>query len=183
VDDRSLVAEFLASRNERVFRELYRRHTPALYAVALRFAGGDETVAREVVQDAWIRSARALPGFEWRSSLRTWLIGIVTNCHREHLRSQRQAPVALPAVLATAGGAPAAAIDLERAITALPPGYREVFVLYHVHGYSHQEIGDLLGISEGTSKSQLSRARAALRAALEPNAAPSSGAPAEGRVS
>jgi len=183
VDDRSLVAAFLASRDEHVFRDLYRRHTPALYAVALRFSGGDEGVAREVVQDAWIRGTRRLSTFRWRSTLRTWLIGIVANCHREHLRRYRAAPASDPDAIAAPPRLPGARIDLERAVAALPPGYREVFVLYHVHGYSHLEIGGLLGISEGTSKSQLSRARAALRAALGEESPPRSGLPAEGTMS
>ena len=59
-------------------------------------------------------------------------------------------------------------MDLERAIERLPAGYREVFVLHDVEGYTHEEIGGLLGIESGTSKSQLSRARQRLRAALAP---------------
>lgn len=183
MDDQALVAAFLAARDERVFRDLYRRHTPALYAVALRFAAGDEHVARDIVQDAWIRGTRTLASFRWRSTLRTWLIGIVANCYREHLRQRRPGHTSPLDTVAAPGREPGMRIDLEQAVAALPSGYREVFVLYHIYGYAHREIADLLAISEGTSKSQLSRARAALRAALgEHTPSRPSGSPAEGNL-
>lgn len=136
--------------------------------------GGRETEAEEIVQETWIRAVRGLPGFEWRSTLRTWLTGIAVNCFREHLRRRRRGPgpsVRDPADLAlpdarTTVLASAQRIDLERAIAGLPDGYREVLILHDVQGYTHAEIAGLLGIAPGTSKSQLARGRRALRKVL-----------------
>jgi RNA polymerase sigma-70 factor (ECF subfamily) len=85
---------------------------------------------------------------------------------RERVRSDwrtADAPVVEPAATPSS---PEAAVDLERAIGQLPEGARDVFVLHDVYGYTHREIGELLGIVEGTSKSQLTRARTLLRSVL-----------------
>ncbi|HSE99076.1 MAG TPA: sigma-70 family RNA polymerase sigma factor [Blastocatellia bacterium] len=167
--DRALVTIFLRTRDEAAFRELYRRHTPALYPMALRLAGGSEADAQDAVQDTWIRACKRLPGFEWRSSLRTWLTGILINCVRElnHKRYSRTEEELLDewpqAIDARAGER----IDLEQAVDRLPPGYRHVLLLHDVEGYTHEEISGLLEISVGTSKSQLHHARKALRAMFQ----------------
>jgi RNA polymerase sigma-70 factor, ECF subfamily len=171
-DDRVLADAVVRSGDETAFRVLYRRHTPALYRLALRLGGGDGPWAEELVQRTWIRAVEGLSSFAWRSSLSSWLGGIAINCARELWREARtrsetalaeEIPVAAPRLLA-----PEERVDLERAIERLPAGYREVFVLHDVEGYTHEEIGGLLGIESGTSKSQLSRARQRLRAALAP---------------
>ena len=172
--DRELADAVLQSGDEAAFRTLYRRHTPALYRLALRLGGGDGPWADELVQRAWVRAVEALSRFAWRSTLSSWLSGIAINCARELWRETRtRGETALDSggEVASVSARPAAAderLDLERAIERLPHGYREVFVLHDVEGYTHEEIGDLLGIEAGTSKSQLSRARQRLRAALEP---------------
>lgn len=175
-DDRVLAAAVAASGDEAAFRTLYRRHTPALYRLALRLGGGDEPWAEELVQRAWICAVEALGDFGWRSGLSTWLGGIAVNCARTLWREARgrDAPLdeqepAAPASPGSHGGAEDR-IDLDRAIERLPRGYRQVFVLHDVEGYTHEEIGGLLGIEAGTSKSQLSHARRRLRASLEPPA-------------
>ncbi|MDQ6893588.1 MAG: RNA polymerase sigma factor [Acidobacteriota bacterium] len=109
-------------------------------------------------------------GFRWEPTLRTWLCGIAVNCWRE-LRRRSAAPELASAALEDDppdfGPLPAAErVDLERAVRALPDGYREAVVLHDVHGYTHQEISVLLGIDAGTSKSQLSRGRRSLREML-----------------
>lgn len=170
-DDRALVGALLARKEERAFEALYDRHTPVLYALALRLSGGDEPEACEAVHDAWVRAVDNLARFEWRASLRTWLCSIVINCAREIAHRQgRDAGPPLEEMTLASDDARLEGIydrvDLERAIAGLPPGYRRVFVLHDVEGYKHEEIATLLGISCGTSKSQLSGARAALRRAL-----------------
>ena len=158
----------MRTRDEQVFRTLYRRHTPVLYRVALRFLDGDENAAQEAVHEAWICAVDGLGGFRWESSLRTWLTGIAINQSRQHRRRAARQPGPLPDILpgrentAIVGDR----IDLERAIAQLPDGYRDVFMLYDVEGYSHTEISGLLGIAVGTCKSQLSRARHAMRRLL-----------------
>jgi RNA polymerase sigma-70 factor, ECF subfamily len=174
-EDRELADAVARSGDEAAFRTLYRRHTPALYRLALRLGGGDGPWAEELVQQTWVRAVEGLSSFAWRSSLSSWLGGIAINCARELWREMRtrgemtlehgrdELPIAAPRALG-----PEERVDLERAIERLPAGYREVFVLHDVEGYTHDEIGGLLGIETGTSKSQLSRARHRLRAALAP---------------
>ena len=152
--------------DEAAFRALYRLHAPALYLFALRLTGGRESDAEDVVQETWIRAVRGLRRFQWRSSLRTWLSAILLNCVREWGRDRLHATDA-PEPPAPARE-PADAIDLERAIARLPGGYRTVLILHDVEGYTHAEIGAMLGVEAGTSKSQLFRARQRLRALLAP---------------
>ncbi len=168
--DRAPVARFLRSKDERAFRDLYRRHTPFLYLLALRLLGGDTADAEEAVQDSWIRATAGLSAFRWTSSLRTWLSGTLVNCCRERLRGRGRQERAAGAWLEQAPrGRKAwspAALDLERAIAALPDGCREVLVLHDGYGHTHEEVGALLHIEAGTSKSQLHHARRRLEHAL-----------------
>ena len=171
-DDRELVRAIAGARDEAAFRRLYRRHTPALYRLALRLGDGDEPWAEELVQRAWIRAVERLDGFAWRSALRTWLSGILVNCARESWRERRAAletagPLDPPAAPAS-GGDPLDRVDLERAIAALPPGCRQVLVLHDVEGFTHEEVAAMLDIEPGTSKSQLFQARRRLREQLAP---------------
>jgi RNA polymerase sigma-70 factor (ECF subfamily) len=169
-EDRALVAEFLATKSEPAFRRLYRRHAGAVYALLLRLTAGDAARAEDCLQDAWLRAVAALERFAWRSSLRTWLRGIAINCWREGWRDDRRAPLRLveehepePAMSSVT---PLDVIALERAVADLPEGYRAVLVLHDVEGFTHEEIAEALGIVPGTSKSQLARARAAVRRSL-----------------
>jgi RNA polymerase sigma-70 factor (ECF subfamily) len=165
--DAELAARFITTGDEDAFRLLFRRHTPRLYALALRLMGGNRADAEDVVQEAWQRAAARLTRFEWRSSLLTWMSAIVINCARERLRKRAPDaidPDALDRMSAGAHGEPG--IDLERAIAALPDGYREVLVLHDVEGHTHAEIAQMLGVAAGTSKSQLFHARRAVRARL-----------------
>jgi RNA polymerase sigma factor (sigma-70 family) len=161
--DRSLVLRVLEHGDERAFRKLYRRHTPYLYQFALRVLGGDETEAEDVVQETWIRAVQNFGRFRWEASLRTWLGGIAINlCRgvfrrrdRDWLRATPPGEIAPPPH--------ADRIDLERALARLPDGYRTVLVLHDIEGYRHDEIATALGTTTGTSKSQLHRARRAVR--------------------
>jgi RNA polymerase sigma-70 factor (ECF subfamily) len=169
--DRTLADAVLRHRDERAFGVLYDRHTPYLYRFALRLLAGDEAAAQDAVHDAWVRAVERLAGFEWRSSLRTWLAGITLNFARAARRDDART-VELTDADAGAGDAALDGaydrVDLERAIAALPAGARHVFVLHDVEGWTHDAIAAALGVNPGTSKSQLSRARALLRARLDP---------------
>jgi len=168
--DRAAVEAFLAARDEGAFAALYRRHAPALYPAALRLVGGHAGDAEDAVQETWIRAVERLAGFRWRSSLRTWLTGITVNCCRELLRRRAARPDASGAESVEPSArtdAPLLRLDLAAAVDALAPGYREVLVLHDVLGHTHDEIAELLGVAAGTSKSQLSRARAELRRRLD----------------
>ncbi len=159
-EDRELVARFLADRSEAHFQALYARHRAALYGSALRLMGGAVPEAEEIFQEAWLRACARLAEFRGESSLRTWLTGILVRCAWEQLRKRKHVEE-LPADLRTPPRAPA--LDLDRAVARLAPGFRTVLLLHDVEGYTHDEIGTLLGIDPGTSKSQLSRARRQVR--------------------
>ena len=164
--EQELVAAFVRERDETAFRRLYRRETPVLYRVALRFLGGRPSQAEDAVQETWIRAAERLPDFRFESSLRTWLIGILINCCRESRRRELPAAPPPPDDSIPEGPGAAGRLDLERAVADLADGYRHVLVLHDVMGYTHAEVAMLLGIEEGTSKSQLFLARRALRRRL-----------------
>jgi len=158
------------------FELLYRQHSGRVYALCLRLAA-DPLVARELTQDTFVRAWEALPKFRAEASLTTWLHRIAVNAMLERRRGERRrtARVSLvddeeDAESAIAGVvlAPdvATAIDLERAIGALPPGVRRAFVLHDVEGYTHEEIATMTGLAAGTLRAQLHRARQLLMRAL-----------------
>ncbi|HKZ31769.1 MAG TPA: sigma-70 family RNA polymerase sigma factor [Vicinamibacteria bacterium] len=167
--DDELVRAFVASRAEEPFRLLFRRHTPALLRLGQRLLGGDAAAAEDAVQEAWIRAVTRLPEFRFESMLRTWLCGFVVNRCREVLRSRGATAPVTAELVSEPTAAPAdtaRALDLERAVLGLADGYRAVFVLHDLVGYTHHEIAERLEIQEGTSKSQLFLARRALRQRL-----------------
>jgi RNA polymerase sigma-70 factor (ECF subfamily) len=156
------------------FEELYRAHAPRLFGLACRLVGRGE--AEDLLQDIFLAAHRRLGSYRGEAALGTWLFRLAANCCLDHLRSRAGRRAALTDALddePDAAGAQAGPIlgvvdrlDLERALTELPAGARAVFVLHDVEGFEHREIGGLLGISEGTSKSQLHRARLRLRREL-----------------
>ena len=166
-----LARAFLTSRDEIAFRALYRAATPPAYGLALRLAGGDAAEAADLVQEAWIRALERIDRFDG-DAWTPWLRGFVVNCWRERLRRRsRHREVALHDAEPTIDAADPGALLVDTAavraaVRALPDGYRAVVVLHDVEGYTHEEIAALLGITAGTSKSQLARGRAALRARL-----------------
>ena len=170
LSDRELADLVVHQGDEDAFRVLFRRHTPSVYQFVLRLVGGDVQEAEDVVQETWMRAARGLEGFRWQSALRSWLTGIALNRVRETARRKKRSLVEVDAeweVPAVASD-PAHRIDLDRALELLPPGFRTVLVLHDVEGFTHQEIGSRLGITDGTSKSQLHGARKAMRRLLGP---------------
>jgi len=168
VADRVLAEQVWRDRDEAAFRTRYRRHTPALYQYVLRLLGGNEYEAEDVLQETWIRGVDRLADFRWEASLRSWLSGIALNLCRGLFRRKDRAWVTLQVQDEPVVEAPheLELMDLEVAIAALPDGYRTVLVLHDVEGFTHEEIGARLEISANTSKSQLSRARRAVRIAL-----------------
>lgn len=170
IDDADLVRRFVKRRDETAFRTLYRRHAPAMFSIARRLLNGDHAAAEDVLQEAWLRAADRLETFRWESALGTWLVAIAVNCARDRQRkdARRNArDVSLAAVSELPAPPPLpkhiASVDVARAVARLPEGYREVLILHDVFGYTHEEIGRMLGVESGTSKSQLSRARGTIR--------------------
>lgn len=158
------------------FEQLYRLHAGRVYALCLRLAA-DPVVARELVQDTFVKAWDALPRFRADASLTTWLHRIAVNALLERRRGEkrRTSRVSLAGDeeederdIAGVVFAPdvATAIDLERAIGALPPGVRRAFVLHDVEGYTHEEIATMTGLAAGTLRAQLHRAHQLLKRAL-----------------
>jgi RNA polymerase sigma-70 factor (ECF subfamily) len=153
-------------------RGLYQRHAPRVYAVVRRLAA-DDALAEDWAQEAWVRVFRALPGFRGESRFTTWLHRIAVNSalHGRRWRERRaKHETVLPPTLPTAGPGDQSVLRmrLERALEKLPDRMRQVMVLHDVEGYTHEEIAEFLGVTAGTSKSQLFKARARMREILHP---------------
>lgn len=160
----------------RAVRSLYDRYAPRVHAVVRRLAG-DEDLAQDCAQEAWIRAIRALPTFRGDARFSTWLHRIAVNSalqaiRRAEGRSRREAP--LPDVLSVPPRRGDVLLQgrLEAALDRLPGGMRQVLILHDVEGYTHEEIGEMLGVATGTSKSQLFKARARMRSLLGPAVGP-----------
>jgi len=152
------------------FDDLYRRHAGRVYGLCLRITA-DPARAEDGTQEAFIRAWQKLdtlrPGGDFGAWVRRVAVNAVLGEGRSiRRRRQREAPLGEPAMPDRSVTPPGLSLDLERALSRLPSGAREVFVLHDVEGYRHEEIGELLGVSSGTSKSQLHRARKLLREAL-----------------
>lgn len=156
--------------NRRDQELLYRRHAPKLYAVCLQYSGNDEE-ARDILQEGFIKIFENLVHYKFEGSFEGWMRRIIVNTALEKFRSRpnlfriddiEQIPEqeAEPDNEDYAG---LGAVDLMEIIMELPPKYRMVFNLFAIEGYSHKEISKMINISEGTSKSNLSRARLILQ--------------------
>lgn len=145
--------------------EAYGQYGRSLFGTALRVLGSPEE-AEEVVQETFLTLMRKAPGLRVRN-LGGWLHRVTTNACIDRIRRRRpQADPEAGPNLATPPRPVASGLDIERAVRRLPGRAQEVFLLHDVEGFKHREIGELLGISEGTSKSQLFRARQMLRGML-----------------
>jgi RNA polymerase sigma-70 factor (ECF subfamily) len=171
VDERQLISRVLAGDAE-AERTLYDLHVDRVYRLAFRLAGDDD-LARDFTQDAFIRAFDKLGEFRGEASLATWLHSITVSVSLNGLRKVKRLhsrEVEMDEELAgqprSWGAEPDLKVRLRRAIDALPEGYRTVFVMHDVEGYTHEEIARALGVQPGTSKAQLFRARAKLREAL-----------------
>ncbi|HEY2374622.1 MAG TPA: sigma-70 family RNA polymerase sigma factor [Gemmatimonadaceae bacterium] len=179
--ERDLVAK--AQRGDvAAFEALYRANAPRVYALALRLTS-DANNARELTQDVFVQAWQRLTAFRGDAAFSSWLHRITVNTTFMRSRGERRraAHIRLESDTdetelgatseAGRGSVPAIdiaqAVDLERAIAALPAGARRVFVLHDVIGYRHEEIARLTGLAEGTLRAQLHRARRLLMEALE----------------
>ena len=179
VTDRMLVQRVLGTGDEHAFRELYRRHTPRVFALVLRVLGSEHD-ADDVIQETWLRAIRSAPHFRWEASFSSWLTAIALNCARGIRRRDKRWPTSEVTPDTPARGrweSTEARMDLERALERVPPGYRAVLTLYELEGRPHEEIARQLGIATGTSKSQLHHARRFLRTLLDSGSTPA-GVPA-----
>jgi RNA polymerase sigma-70 factor (ECF subfamily) len=152
------------------FEELYRRHAGRVYNRACGLTGNPSD-GEDLLQDVFVQVYRKLDGFKGDSAVGTWIYRLATNLCLDFLRSRDARtrrlhdPVDDDATVRAPVARPLRAdrMDLERAIARLSPGYRAAFVLHDVEGFEHREIATLLGIAEGTSKSQVHKARMKIR--------------------
>lgn len=154
--------------NRRMQEELYRRFSPRMYAVCLRYAGMAEE-AQDILQEGFVKVFKKIETFRSEGSFEGWMRRIFVNTAIEHFRRKKYLQPVTEKEENTLEGNYLSVLDnlAERDILDLvqqiSPGYRTVFNMYVVEGYSHKEIAEMLGISEGTSKSQLSRAKVILQ--------------------
>jgi len=154
------------------FERIYRENVGRIHGLCRRLTG-DAALAEDLTQEVFVRTWEKLPTFRGRSAFSSWLHRLAVNVVLGDRRSSARRTARVVAVadpeqvepfsLATHPGGD---IDLERAIAALPLRARTVFVLHDVEGYRHEEIAELTGVTVGTSKSQLHRARTLLKEAL-----------------
>ena len=158
------------------FEDLYKAHAGRLYSVAFRMVG-NAADAEDLLQEIFLAAHRKLESFRGESALGTWLYRLAVNLCLDYLRSrtgraiQMTDPLDDEVGLSDAssrglGEKTVAKLDLERALAQLPEGCRMAFVLHDVEGLEHREVAEVLGIAEGTSKSQVHKARLRLRGLL-----------------
>ncbi len=161
-----------AAGDHAAFERLYRDHVGRIFALCVRMV--DEQSAEDLTQEVFIRAWNKLGSFKGQSQFGTWLHRLAVNhvLSRRETQRKREARNAggdsiLGRVMAPTRRSSGHALDIENAIQRLPDRAKEVFVLYDVEGYSHDEIAQSLDVSVGTSKSQLHRARMLMRKHLD----------------
>ena len=164
------------------FERIYRLHSRRVYALCLRMVG-NTAEAEDLTQEAFLQLFRKIATFRGESAFSTWLHRLAVNVVLMRLRKKTLTESSLEEATEPdeESGGPrkdvggpdlrlSGSIDrvnLERAISQLPPGYKSVFVLHDIQGYEHNEIADIMGCSIGNSKSQLHKARTRLRELLQ----------------
>ena len=162
----------LASHGDvRAFERLYRAHVDRIHSLARRMVGDED--ADDLTQEIFVKAWDKLDTFRGEAAFGTWLYRLGINLMSTYRVARSRRPTWLTADeepredFAVAGAAiDWSSIDLDAALATLPEGARKVFVLHDVEGYRHEEIGEIMGIAPGTSKSQLHRARMLLRERL-----------------
>ena len=162
------------------FTMLYLRHKKRVFAICMRMVH-DSSLAEDLMQETFVQLHRKVATFRGESAFTTWLHRMTFNIVLMHLRKHALPVVSLNALMTDSSdehirrdfgvidSRQAGVVDrvtIERAVATLPPGYRNIFLLHDVHGFEHREIASMEGCSLGTSKSQLHKARRALRGAL-----------------
>ncbi len=172
MDDSSLIEKCRAG-DQRAQRELFEKYAPKMLGVCLRYAKNKEQ-AEDVLQEGFIKVYTKLEHYQSKGSLEGWIRRIMVNTSLDHIRKNVKfqgdrsvEDVGFKLEQNTFNSDQLFEEDLLKLINAMPPGYKVVFNMFAIEGYSHKEIAEELGVSENTSKSQYSRARAYLKAKLE----------------
>lgn len=150
------------------FESLYRDNVGRIHALAVRMCGS-RAFAEELTQEVFVKAWRRLDRFDGRAKFGTWLHRLAVNAILDGMRHESYEPEPTEKIAHLPDNVRVlrqGRLDLERAIATLPPKARAVFVLHDVEGYKHAEIGEMMGISPGTARGQLHRARRLLREVL-----------------
>jgi RNA polymerase sigma factor (sigma-70 family) len=148
--------------------ELYQRFAPKMYGVCLRYAGKAEE-AEDILQEGFVKVFKKIGSYRGEGSFEGWVRRIFVNTAIEHFRKKTYLQPITEYEESTVEGKYLSVLDslaekdIVQLVQQLSPGYRTVFNMYVIEGYTHKQIADELGISEGTSKSQLSRAKIILQ--------------------
>lgn len=165
--DREIVHRCIQS-DRRSQKQLFDQYKDAMYTISYRILK-DKEVAADSLQEAFLQVFRSLSSFEFRSTLGAWIKTIVIRTAIKKLKEEavfeRLEDISFEKL--TARPNELTAYDLENAILCLPGGYRTVFILIEIEGYKHKEVAEMMGISEGTSKSQLHDAKKLLQVKLK----------------
>lgn len=160
------------NRDSRMQEELYNRFAPKMYAVCLRYSNNTDD-AQDLLQEGFIKIFKNLDRFRAEGSFEGWVRRVFINTSIEHYRrkvnlfSTSEKEQTLIQDSSWNALDKLAEKDIIKLVQELSPGYRTVFNMYAIEGFSHKEIGGILGISEGTSKSQLARAKGILQKKVE----------------
>lgn len=173
IADVALVSRCQAGDVE-AFETIYRQHAARIYSLASRMAGSTEE-GEDLLQEIFLQAYRKLGSYKGDAALGTWLYRLALNHCLDYVRSRQAKMHKLTETLdadtsvepVARRESPIAKMDLDRAIERLPEGCRQAFLLHDVEGFGHKEVAGLLGIAEGTSKSQVFKARMKLRALLK----------------
>jgi RNA polymerase sigma factor (sigma-70 family) len=153
--------------------ELYKLYSKAMYNICLRMLNSAEN-AEDALQNSFVDVFSKLDSFRNESTIGAWIKRIVVNNCINHIKKKRLAFAEVTENLHYIADDTSSISEdvlqiniIQKAIQQLPDGYRVVFSLYAMEGYDHEEIGEILGVTEATSKSQYSRAKARLREILQ----------------
>jgi RNA polymerase sigma factor (sigma-70 family) len=170
VSENDLIRGCIA-KNRKMQELMYRRYSPKMFALCLRYSSNTDD-AQDLLQDGFVKVFKYLDKYRFDGSFEGWMRKIFVNTSIAYIR--RTVPV-VPVTSEESGIENDdcnaldnfAERDIVRMIQQLSPGYRQVFNMHVIEGYSHKEIGEAMGIGEGTSKSQLARAKRALKEWVE----------------
>ena len=173
MNDELILIKECVKANPKAQQKLFEKYAPKMMTVALRYVKNTQE-AEDILQDGFVKIFSKIKDFQSEGSFEGWIRRIIVNCALDQLRKNKkfQQDVAVEDVdfrirqdaFIEEG---LMAEDLLKLIQEMPDGYKVVFNMFAIEGYSHKDIADTLGISENTSKSQYSRARQYMRNQLE----------------
>ncbi len=172
LDYKKIIAE-IKGGNQGSFRLLYNRFAPLFKGIAYRYVGSADE-SNDVIQEAFVKIYKNLNSYSFKGSFEGWMKRIVVNCCLEYMAKRKKIKFESEALLVNTSSSswdlPISEMSVQEIvelINKLPDGYRTVFNLSVIEGYTHKEIGEQLGISESASRSQLTKAKGKLKELLK----------------